>query len=62
MHESPPLEGLSANRVGEIRCSDGYSAGACTPYRGSVTSNSMAASWSGDLPMLSRNGSQRGSS
>ena len=30
-----------------------------TPYSGSVTSNSMAASCSGDLPILSRNGSQR---
>ena len=31
-------------------------------YCGSVTSNSMAASCSGDLPTFSRNGSQRGSS
>ena len=31
-------------------------------YSGSVTLNSIAASCSGDLPMLSRNGSQRGSS
>ncbi len=30
-------------------------------YSGSVTLNSIAANCSGDLPMLSRNGSQRGS-
>ena len=38
-----------------------FAVAASRPYSGNVTLNSMAASCSGDLPMLSRNGSQRGS-
>ena len=45
----------------EAEITPGINAPEPSPCLGSVTSKGMASGWVGDLPMDSRNGSQRGS-